>query len=123
MDHSLFNPNQLRNYGIPFWDNPFDQERGLFIGPLDYNIVMPLQTEGTKICFLTRAPTPEELQTCIHINLTSKNDWNPTEIQLSQLSSIPGTRKMELMQFFDEFIDCPKAKLIASSQKVNPQVT
>jgi len=26
LDHSLINPNQVRHYGIPFWDNPFDEE-------------------------------------------------------------------------------------------------
>ena len=26
MDHSLFNPNQIRKYGVPVWDNPFDKE-------------------------------------------------------------------------------------------------
>ena len=25
LDHSLINPNQVRSYGIPFWDNPFDK--------------------------------------------------------------------------------------------------
>ena len=38
LDHSLINPNQVRSYGIGFWDNPFDKERGLQIdldeGPL-----------------------------------------------------------------------------------------
>ena len=24
LDHSLINPNQVRAYGIDFWDNPFD---------------------------------------------------------------------------------------------------
>jgi hypothetical protein len=32
LDHTLINPNQVRNYGIAgFWDNPFDKERGLLI--------------------------------------------------------------------------------------------
>ena len=28
LDHSLINPNQVRAFGIDFWDNPFDKERG-----------------------------------------------------------------------------------------------
>ena len=31
MDHSLFNPNQMRKFGIPVWDNPFDHERPSFL--------------------------------------------------------------------------------------------
>ena len=124
LDHSLFNPNQLRSYGIPVWDNPFDHERGLSIGPLEYDVVIPLQTQGTKIFFNTRAPTPDELQTCIHINLTSKDDWNPTELQLSKLSTIPGTimappLPVESLKFYD----CPKERLLASLHRVNSQVT
>ena len=31
LDHSLINPNRVQQYGIPLWDNPFDEERGLKI--------------------------------------------------------------------------------------------
>ena len=31
LDHYLINPNQVRAYGIDFWDNPFDRKRGLTI--------------------------------------------------------------------------------------------
>jgi hypothetical protein len=27
MDHSLINPNQIREYGIPVYDNPFSQSQ------------------------------------------------------------------------------------------------
>lgn len=27
LDHSLLNPNQIRHYGVPVWDNPFDTNR------------------------------------------------------------------------------------------------
>ena len=31
LDHSLINPNQIRAYGIGFWDNPYDKDKGLRI--------------------------------------------------------------------------------------------
>ena len=31
LDHSLINPNQIRAYGISFWDNPYDKEKLLII--------------------------------------------------------------------------------------------
>ena len=30
-DHSFINPNQVRSYGLNFWNNPFDKEKGLSI--------------------------------------------------------------------------------------------
>ena len=29
LDHSLINPNQIRAYGVPFWDNHYYKEIGL----------------------------------------------------------------------------------------------
>ena len=36
LDHSLFNPNQVRSYGVPLWDNPFDETKdvGIDLGSL-----------------------------------------------------------------------------------------
>ena len=31
LDHKLLNPNQILNYGIPFWDNQFDNDRWIVI--------------------------------------------------------------------------------------------
>ena len=78
--------------------------------------------------FTTRAPTLAELQNCVHIDVASENNWNPTEAQLSQMRSILGTNvapaaapaaepSMELMKSSD----CPEARPMASLQKANPQ--
>jgi hypothetical protein len=56
LDHSLINPNQVRSYGIGFWDNPFDHTRGLIIDVND-ELKIPMQLRGTKIQFSTRTPT------------------------------------------------------------------
>ena len=45
LDHSLINPNQIRHYGIDFWDNPFDKERGLHIHA-DSTTNIELETKG-----------------------------------------------------------------------------
>ncbi|KAI2511682.1 Reverse transcriptase (RNA-dependent DNA polymerase) [Fragilaria crotonensis] len=50
LDHSLINPNQVRAYGIPFWDNPFDPDRGLSID-IDASLRIHLQSAGTKLMF------------------------------------------------------------------------
>ena len=70
LDHSLINPNQVRAYGIPFWDNPYDPDRGLSIDVND-SLHIPLQPVGTKLQFCTRVPVTQELQDCEHISMTS----------------------------------------------------
>ena len=79
LDHTLINPNQVRAYGIPFWDNPFDASHTLSID-VDNNLTIPLRTVGTKVMFRTRVPTPYELETSDHIHMTSSTPWNPAEV-------------------------------------------
>ena len=90
LDHTLINPNQLRAYGIPLWDNPFDQMHALSIDDND-TLQIPLRTHGTKIAFRSRVPTSEELRTCQHIQMTSAHPWNPPEVQLSQVMTQGGS--------------------------------
>lgn len=63
LDHTLINPNQVRHYSIPFWDNPYDKDRGLNINiddqmsiPLDirgqrYHLCQELRHQGNSICW------------------------------------------------------------------------
>ena len=70
LDHSLINPNQLRSYGVHFWDNPYDENHQLSIDT-PCGLFMPLMSKGTKICFDSRVPTRYELENCTHIDMTS----------------------------------------------------
>lgn len=97
MDHSLFNPNQLRKFGVPVWDNPFDRERPFSIQISD-EIEIPLCTNGTKIYFKSRVPTSRELEECPKIHVTSEHPWNPNEVELKQVISenkYPNVKKIE----------------------------
>ena len=89
LDHSLWNPNQVRSFGNPVWDNPFDPDKPLGIDLAE--VFIPLQTNGTKLLFKTRAPTARELETCVHINVTSKVPWEPQAVQLSQVQTTSQT--------------------------------
>src|SRR5210317_309608 len=95
LDHSLFNPNQIRSYKIPVWDNPFDEMRpdmGIDLG----SYFVPFQSKGTKIRFKSRSPTERELAECCHVNITSKIPWTPESVQLSEVISNEGDKdKME----------------------------
>ena len=90
LDHSLVNPNQMQSFGIDHWDNPFDTSRPMSIGPVESDLIIPLATVGTKIQFVSGAPTSNELPHCPRIHLTSETDWNPTQVSLGQLSSCQG---------------------------------
>ena len=61
LDHLPINPNQIWNFGIHHWDNPFDKDQGLSIGPVDLGLQMPLSTDRTEIQLMSQAPTPNEL--------------------------------------------------------------
>jgi hypothetical protein len=50
MDHSLINPNQIREYGIPMCDNPFSQ---LQFGIDCNNDFIPFNATGTIVYFET----------------------------------------------------------------------
>ena len=84
LDHSLFNPNQFRSYGLGFWDNPYDKERGLNI-EINDDITILMHSKGTKVLFQSRAPTTHELNTCPHINLTSLEQWNPNQVKMGKV--------------------------------------
>ena len=59
LEHSLINPNQIRHYGIGYWDNPYDEQRPLGIEVYD-DLVIPMEFEGTKLQFNSYAPTDDE---------------------------------------------------------------
>ena len=94
LQHSLFNPNQLRFGGTPVWDNPFDLDHNLCI-ECDHNVEIPLQMEGTKIYFQSRSPSSAELSTCVHIDLNNKDLWEPSSVQLRICST--NTAKEEII--------------------------
>jgi hypothetical protein len=65
LDHSLINPNQVRSYGIRFWDNPFDRTGELCIDVND-ELQIPMMAKGTKIQFASRTSTTQHYKTGWH---------------------------------------------------------
>ena len=80
----------MRENRIPYWDNPYDQERGLIIQADPLSI--PLSADETKIQFSTRYPTDHEISTCPHIDMTSPILREPQEIQLGIASTDTGSK-------------------------------
>ena len=60
LDHTLFNPNQLRHYGTRVQDNPIS-ESPLSIIAQDGEFSMELSTEGTILFSNTHTPSDKNL--------------------------------------------------------------
>ena len=139
-DHSPINPNQIHSFGIDCWDDPFDASRPISIGPIEPDLVVPLSAISTKIQFVSRSPASNELSHCPHIQSTSKVDWNPTQVSLSESSSRQGKRPEDSMDNFPHsnddnwmpedsmddfphFDDCPRMIPTSGLRRVNSQVS
>ena len=85
LGNTLINPNQVRDNGIEFWDNPFDKRQDTAIITPD-GLVIPMTFEGTRLSFKSRVPTREELSHCPRIEMTSKSPWEPSEVKLGKVS-------------------------------------
>jgi Reverse transcriptase (RNA-dependent DNA polymerase) len=78
---SLLNPNQMRANGIAVDDTPVHlshdglSTHSIFIP--DLNLRLPLQLDGIISFLPTRIPTAGELESCVHVTLTSPVDWDP----------------------------------------------
>ena len=51
-------------------------------------ITIPMRQQGTKLGFISRVSTRQELQNCDHINMTSIKQWNPNEVELNETNTI-----------------------------------
>jgi hypothetical protein len=76
MDHSLINPNQIREYGIPVLNNPFSQSQFGIDCSDDF---IPFNTTGTIVYFESRVPTDWETRNLPIIMLTGE-DWDPVNV-------------------------------------------
>jgi hypothetical protein len=78
MKHSLINPNQIREYGLPVYDDPFS--KSLF--GIDGNeTFIPFNTTGTIVHFDTRVPTDWETRNLPIVMLTGE-EWDPVNVGL-----------------------------------------
>ena len=79
MGDSMINTNQLRHYGVNVQDDPTSNHPLSLISENGY-FSMPLHQKGTILYFDTHTPTQKELDTCLHINQSSRHPWNPLKV-------------------------------------------
>ena len=87
MEHTLFNPNQLRHHGCVVQDNPYDKQPMQIVSP-DGSFTLPLSSKGTTIFAETWTPTQQDLDSFPHIELTSKQPWEPRTVEFPQNSLV-----------------------------------
>ena len=82
MDHSLINPNQIRHFGIPVSDNPYDRSKQLGID--HEQVFIPFLTEGSAVYFETHVPSDEDLESYPHVVLTDdETEWDPMGVKMA----------------------------------------
>ncbi len=82
LDYTLLCPNQLRSNGIVVDDvpkhlslTPHAATHSIYVPNAGLRI--PLTMKGVISYFITRTPSPQELESCTWIMLTSESDWDP----------------------------------------------
>ena len=86
MQHTLINPNQLRQFGIIVKYDPYATDEPMCIEVEDVEFVMPLQSDGTVIYMDTLTPRDENLCSVPPVTITSTQPWNPRDIQFFKTS-------------------------------------
>lgn len=80
LDHALLNRNQLRNFQLDVYDNPFDHSTKDLHIDTQSGLQIPLKTKGTVINFITWAPTHAEIDANPqpHPPISSTAEWIPS---------------------------------------------
>ena len=77
MKHTLFNPNQLRSYGVEVQDNTFAKEH---IGIRTKQFFIPMKTSGITIYFNCTPPYERDLTLLPWVTVTIPRVWLPRKI-------------------------------------------
>ena len=81
MDHTLINPNQLRNFDTEVQYNPYHATDPMSITSPNGMFVACLQSQGGNVFLNTWRPTKTQLSSLPHIVLTSLREWDPHNIE------------------------------------------
>jgi hypothetical protein len=109
MDHSLINQNQIHEYGIPMYDNPFSRSQ---FGIDCNDDFIPFNTTGTIVYFETHVPT--DWDTCnLPIIMLTGEDWDPVNVGLGNQCT---REQAEMQTIWSLDTGVPKWKMAAMKQ-------
>lgn len=86
LDHSLINPKQLRCYGMQSKNNPYNRHNGIYIIVSD-DLIIDMQSQGTKYRFEPRVHTKEEVLSCGRIIMTNLTEWNSERVAMQEINA------------------------------------
>lgn len=95
MNHSLINPNQIRSNRIDVSDNPYDRDKDF--GITHDECFIPFVAEGSTVYFDSFVPSDVQLETLRHIELTSSDEWDPTNVDMQRYIPQGNTRFVQQM--------------------------
>ena len=78
MSHSLINPNQIREYGVPVYDDPYNVQQ---FGIDGHEAFIPFNTTGTIVHFESCVRTDWESRN-LPILLLTGEQWDPCGVEL-----------------------------------------
>lgn len=79
LNHTLINPNQLRDYGVEVQDNPYASEP-MKIKSKNEEFTACLKSKGATIYFDSWLPSNNDLASFPHIILSSHQEWDQSNI-------------------------------------------
>ena len=95
MKHTLFNPNQLRSYGVEFQDDPFAKEH---IGIRTTQGFIPMKISVTTIYFNCTPPTERDLNLIPRVTATSPCVWLPHKMSFPKTSLQDDDQELQVQQ-------------------------
>ena len=81
LDYILINPNQLRQFHMQVQDSPYYSTEPMNITNPIGDFTSCLESQRTYIFLNTWFPTQTDLAAFLHIELTSRQPWNPHHIE------------------------------------------
>jgi hypothetical protein len=110
MDHSPIYPNQIREYGLPVYNDPFSKQQ---FGIDGNEAFIPFNTTGTIVYFETRVPMDWETRNLPIIMLTGE-EWDPVNVGLGTGQSREQA-EMRMIRSLESGV--PKRKMAAFKQR------
>ena len=84
MRHTLINTNQCQHFGEKVQDKPYHEDRPMSIESPDRELAACLQSVGIVMFLDTWFPMQGDLESYPHIELMSRQHWNPHKIEFPQ---------------------------------------
>ena len=81
LDHILINPNQFRQFHTQVQYNPYNATEPMNITNTSGDFTVWLEYQGTNIFLSNWFPTQTYLSELPHIELYSRQQWNPHQIE------------------------------------------